>query len=241
MSILIYKDLGVSILCVNALIEMFSTHYEIKLVDSNFIIKESLSNYKCLIIPGGADLPYCEKLNGEGNNKIKSFVSNGGLYIGICAGAYYASKNIDFRGDGYTIKESRELDFFDGTAIGSIPSLTNDNYYSENSKSKSVIDIDFLGEKVQVFYHGGSYFEGNTASTLGHYENGLKAFIVGRYKKGEYILSGVHFEIERDVYKRHIKEDESTDLKLENDIMAKLESSDRSVILNYIMSKLEQK
>ena len=49
-----------------------------------------------LVFPGGADLPYCKALNGEGNRLIGEYVRGGGAYLGLCAGAYYASATVDF-------------------------------------------------------------------------------------------------------------------------------------------------
>lgn len=42
------------------------------------------------VIPGGRDLPYCRDLNGYINDRIIRYVKEGGVYMGICAGAYYA-------------------------------------------------------------------------------------------------------------------------------------------------------
>lgn len=49
-----------------------------------------------LVMPGGADLPYCRCLNGIGNQVIRRFVQQGGAYLGLCAGAYYACAAIEF-------------------------------------------------------------------------------------------------------------------------------------------------
>ena len=48
------------------------------------------------VMPGGADRPYCAALNGEGNRRIRAFVEAGGAYLGLCAGAYYASQRVEF-------------------------------------------------------------------------------------------------------------------------------------------------
>lgn len=72
-----------------------------------------------LIIPGGADIPYKRRLEGEGNEKIKEYIRSGGRYLGICAGSYYASGSISFtRISGGVIAGERELSFFPGTTEG---------------------------------------------------------------------------------------------------------------------------
>lgn len=72
-----------------------------------------------LCMPGGADLPYCAALNGPGNVRIRRFVEQGGAYLGICAGAYYASARCEFEeGTKMEVVGERELAFFDGVARG---------------------------------------------------------------------------------------------------------------------------
>lgn len=72
-----------------------------------------------LVIPGGADLPYCKELNGDGNKIIKKYVKAGGRFIGFCAGGYYGSSRLEFEiGSDIEVSGSRELEFFPGIARG---------------------------------------------------------------------------------------------------------------------------
>eukprot|EP01130_Rhizamoeba_saxonica_P003832 TRINITY_DN1588_c0_g1_i2.p1 TRINITY_DN1588_c0_g1~~TRINITY_DN1588_c0_g1_i2.p1 ORF type:complete len:213 (-),score=51.84 TRINITY_DN1588_c0_g1_i2:79-717(-) len=52
-------------------------------------------NFDMLIIPGGWVFDFETDLTPLGEQKINEFVKNGGGYLGICAGAFFAS------GDGY--------------------------------------------------------------------------------------------------------------------------------------------
>ncbi|HHW57374.1 MAG TPA: family 10 glycosylhydrolase [Clostridia bacterium] len=56
------------------------------------IAKGKLSKFDVLVIPGGRALKQAEALGDEGRKIVKEFVEKGGGYIGICAGAYLASK-----------------------------------------------------------------------------------------------------------------------------------------------------
>ena len=98
-------------------------------IKSEDIIEDVLQGKNIFVMPGGADLPYCKKLNGIGNEKIRKFIEDGGFYIGICAGAYYACKRINFKGKDYDVSGDRELGLFEGTAEGSLPFLTDGNYF----------------------------------------------------------------------------------------------------------------
>lgn len=74
-----------------------------------------------LVMPGGADLPYCRRLNGAGNALIRDFVAGGGAYLGLCAGAYYACSRVEFEpGSPMAVVGARELGFFPGTARGAV-------------------------------------------------------------------------------------------------------------------------
>jgi biotin--protein ligase len=91
-NILIYSGSGAgaeSILQVRRLLKSkFKSQYRIKLINPQGIVDGSWQqSCKLLVIPGGADIPYTEALNGAGNNKIRQYVESGGSYLGICAGA----------------------------------------------------------------------------------------------------------------------------------------------------------
>eukprot|EP00200_Dunaliella_tertiolecta_P015990 CAMPEP_0202422564 /NCGR_PEP_ID=MMETSP1128-20130828/50922_1 /ASSEMBLY_ACC=CAM_ASM_000463 /TAXON_ID=3047 /ORGANISM="Dunaliella tertiolecta, Strain CCMP1320" /LENGTH=517 /DNA_ID=CAMNT_0049030627 /DNA_START=1489 /DNA_END=3043 /DNA_ORIENTATION=+ len=96
---------------------------EVSFLSSSELLSGSISPRTCalLVFPGGADLPYCRELNGKGNQIIQDYVSSGGSYLGLCAGAYYACSRVEFE-EGDPVLEvmgDRELGFFPGTAVGS--------------------------------------------------------------------------------------------------------------------------
>jgi biotin---protein ligase len=86
---------------------------------------------RLLVMPGGADLPYCAQLNGPGNELLRSFVERGGAYLGLCAGAYYACGAVEFEvGSHLEVCGPRELAFFPGIARGGI--FPNFHYANES-------------------------------------------------------------------------------------------------------------
>lgn len=164
-------------------------------------------------MPGGRDIPYCQELNGEGNKRIRHFVENGGSYLGICAGAYYGCKAIEFaKGDPfYEVCGERELKFYPGLGIGPVyPGFD----YESNSGAKAIeittsCDLVDLPQKsrIVVHYNGGLYFApptsvqttpliyGGTCQVLAYYPNDIYPSIVSiNYGKGLVMLSGVHIE-----------------------------------------------
>ncbi|MDH2925521.1 glutamine amidotransferase-like uncharacterized protein [Nicoletella semolina] len=217
--IAIYQDKGTSEVGIQSLLTAIPTKLNClaHTLSASDIIQNGLSQYAALIIAGGADLPYCEKLNGKGNQIIRQFVANGGIYIGICAGAYYGCQEIDFIGKGYRIAGKRELAFFDGIAKGSLPHFTQDNYYDETLNSKAIIPIHFaknlpfqttmFNNIHHLYYHGGCRFElspqtVNSTQILANYPDNTPAIISGNFGSGKYLLSGVHFELQRQPYEK---------------------------------------
>ena len=75
--------------------------------------------YDVLYMPGGSFVPYNRGIKSSGRQHIKDLVSGGGGYIGICAGAYYASAVIIWEGREYDY----DLDLYDGYAIGALDDI----------------------------------------------------------------------------------------------------------------------
>ncbi len=61
---------------------------EVYFLDDFDIRNGELSNFDCLVLPGGDPFLIAEGLNEDGLDKIRQFVFNGGSYIGVCAGTY---------------------------------------------------------------------------------------------------------------------------------------------------------
>lgn len=102
---------------------MLSPYYAVLNVTSSTLISEPWqASTSLLVIPGGADLPYCRELNGAGNKQIDKYVRQGGRYLGLCAGGYYASARVEFEVGNreMEVSGSRELKFFPGIARGSV-------------------------------------------------------------------------------------------------------------------------
>lgn len=91
-------------------------------IDPDALIEGSWARgCRLLVLPGGADLPYCHRLDGAGNGAIRAFVAGGGAYLGLCAGAYYACERVEFElGSALAVQGPRELRFFPGAAVGSV-------------------------------------------------------------------------------------------------------------------------
>ena len=157
------------------------------------------------IMPGGADLYNCEKLNGAGNKILHHYVDDGGSYLGLCAGAYYASNAMKWADsiDGQTIAGARELNFFPGTAIGPVMEFIEDRDVTKSWNYPAAIEwLDDMGNiPATVHYNGGPVFVdadmADNTKILARYTSlpGTPAAIIEcSVGKGRAILCSPHIE-----------------------------------------------
>ena len=172
-----------------ALIQMFRYYnFSVDTIDAEYINSNSLNGYDVLVIPGGWAVDYRRSINSAGISHIRSFVQAGGVYTGICAGAYYAASTVVWEGRSY----SYPLALYVGEAIGPIDSIAPWPGYNMAS-------INLQDSTEWVLYYGGPYFSGGSFDTIAIYNTNNQPAIIGlNYGNGKVILSGVHPEIEED-------------------------------------------
>lgn len=179
---------------------------EVKTITAESIIDGSWTKSAVLlVIPGGQDIPYHNKLKGQGNKNIRAFVEGGGTYLGFCAGAYYASGDIEFaKGSALQVCESRELKFFPGVAVGPVFGSNLFKYDSDAgaypAKLTWLESSDGLDEAA-VYYNGGckfidadKYDNVKILACFSELPESPPAIIECEIGKGKAILSGVHPE-----------------------------------------------
>ena len=153
-----------------------------------------------LVLPGGRDIFYHASLDGEGTDKIRSYVLGGGNYLGLCAGAYFASQAIEFeKGGALEVCGSRSLKFFPGIAKG--PAYGPNKYSYENARGVEAAKISWEGGECHTYFNGGCLFEAEDhfpwVKTLSHYVDlpGKPAAVLEiEIGKGLVLLSSVHIE-----------------------------------------------
>lgn len=154
-----------------------------------------------IIFPGGYSYNYQLAISLDAIDQIRAYVANGGSYIGICAGAYFATKTVEWEGGSYPY----ELGLFDGIATGSLdyiapwPEFTMTNLTLDKTNP---INTDSQ-ENLTVLYYGGPIFTPNPGvevSTLATWNeaNNTAAIINFEYNNGRVLLLGPHLEIEED-------------------------------------------
>ena len=166
-----------------------------------------------LIIGGGAGTPYFQKLGKHGNDAIRDFVANGGVYLGICAGAYYACAETVFEQDipALRVCEKYGLDLIDAAAVGTMHDVFGLKRFAFNAFAQTVAFLkDENGIRYAAHYYGGPFFnirEKNIDIVAFYEKNMSPAVIFKQFGDGKVLLSGVHFENTGDFLKKRLVND----------------------------------
>jgi glutamine amidotransferase-like uncharacterized protein len=167
--ILIYKDLGACRGCAEAPAQLArSLKLTTRYVQASMIQASKLANAKVWIQP---------KMQ-----ILRDFIAQGGSYIGICAGAFFADATVD---DAETIP-----------GLGLIPGETYD-YLTHNNPI--VVTVNWLGNDRPMYFQGGPAFriakqDESRVEVLARYKDNSPAAIRFLYGRGKVILVGPHPE-----------------------------------------------
>jgi glutamine amidotransferase-like uncharacterized protein len=168
--------------------------------------KRLIGKYQGLFMPGGWAGDYNRDIKSAGDQHIRDFINQGGAYIGMSAGAFYACD--------VTIWEGDVLDYpsniFDGDCIGPIEEIAPWPEYTMTTMSIDSSHEANIYEPAQrdTLYYGEPYFvphSGQEMLTLASWivpsnpvANGAPGIISFNYGQGRVVLVGPHPEIEED-------------------------------------------
>ena len=186
--ILIYSGPGVSNSCLQHTCAMLGEYlhplYTLHCIEQPSSLSDPAIHWEqwtgLFVLPGGRDLPFVQDLlQQRTSDKHQSCITrltkyiqyDQGNFIGICAGAYFASNDILFEKnrDDYEISGSRWGLCSDITAIGTLyPFTPRYEYNSELGASAllmeaKVPEIDASIEAFFSYYNGGCYFIVNSS------------------------------------------------------------------------------
>lgn len=153
--------------------------------------------FDAFYVPGGWAWPYVRDIAPEGKRALRGFVRDGGCYLGVCAGAYFAADLI--RWEGRFVEY--DLDLFRGLAAGPIDAIRP---WKGWRLTELELDPDHPisgGRREQrALYWGGPAFELHPrqqgVEVLARYRvTGRPATIVFPYGRGRVLLMGCHLEL----------------------------------------------
>ncbi|GAA6020887.1 hypothetical protein JCM10207_003177 [Rhodosporidiobolus poonsookiae] len=216
LNVLVYNGSGVSSTSrdntLRSLRAFLSHRYDVQLVTPKTLRDEPWTDSCALLVfPGGRDLPYLFDLGGKANDRIRNWVNNGGRYLGICAGAYYACESIEFEiGTELEVAGPRELRFFPGLGRGTVfPGFQYDSDVGARDVHLTLNRTAWRDhwqqspEACEIWYNGGgAFYLPPHASTLdveilasyAHAEGTPAAGVGCRVGKGRAVLWGTHPE-----------------------------------------------
>ncbi|MGM0652562.1 MAG: BPL-N domain-containing protein [Bacillota bacterium] len=180
----------------------FFDNYNIKydLADEQRISEPGLLElYEIIVFPGGGAADYRYEIPGHDN--IRSFVEDGGLFIGFCAGAYYAADIFNWQGNEYDYP----LGIFEGSSIGPLTGKVAWGDIARLSLNPDHPANDKFDSKLDISYYDGPFFKphnlneenDNTIEILARYDvNDQPAVIAGRFGEGAFLLFGPHPEMD---------------------------------------------
>jgi len=157
-------------------------------------------NTIAFVLPGivGENSLYYDHIGEKGNDIIRGYVHAGGVFMGLCAGAYYAAAKIEYVPAWAAARERSNgiLALFNGTARGPVPGAhINGPAQGAFNGCTTVPALLENGQRADFFYSSGPAFHGVSEETiiLARYDTpgALPAVIAEEKGAGLIILSGI--------------------------------------------------
>lgn len=180
-----------------------------------------LKKAKVWIQPGGRARIQVQKMSSLLKEQIRTFVNNGGGYVGFCAGGFLATEHFGW-------VDTNPDNSFEADALGLLKG--NSRYFDEYDSELNdflmakILPVKWEGANRQIYWELGPYFDSSTTSTAG-YEvtayypptpKGTKAMSVrGMFGKGKVYVTAVHPEAPADWRKYYrLNDQDGVDLDL---------------------------
>jgi glutamine amidotransferase-like uncharacterized protein len=130
----------------NGIMNALGQYYNFKVFGKNAVEDVFFNNVDMIAVPGGiGDASSFENLFQHNGAKVQQFVKDGGRYLGICMGAYWAGSHY-----------FNMLDSVDAVQYLLQPGTDTRRPHAKN------IDVTWLGEPEKMFWYDGCALVGNT-------------------------------------------------------------------------------
>jgi glutamine amidotransferase-like uncharacterized protein len=169
----------------NGIIRALSPHYSFKMFTRHDLEADFFDDVDMICFPGGlGDASSYEFLTRENGDRIKDFVQNGGRYLGICMGAYWAG--------------SEYFNMVEG--VDAVQYITRPGTDTRRPHAKN-LSVTWNNHPEQMFFYDGCALVGDESKfqTVARYANGDPMAII-QNKIG---LIGCHPESERHWYESY--------------------------------------
>jgi hypothetical protein len=154
--------------CCDGMIQALSPKYSIDIMTVEDIRLNKFQSYDCIAFPGGIGdySTYDNFFRRRTENAVADYVANGGHYLGICMGAYWAGSN------WFDILDSADTEQYIARPTADI-----------KRSYGTVATVDWRRQSEQMFFYDGCSILGDETKfqTVGRYANGdPMAIIQGR-------------------------------------------------------------
>ena len=143
---------------VNGVINALSSNYSFKLFSVDRVEDSFFNDVDIVCVPGGlGDADRFHRLMRNNKAPVKEFVRHGGKYLGICMGAYWASKEY--------------FDILD--SINAVQYIKRPRTDTRRPHPKA-IEIEWLGQHERMYFYDGCAFTGaglKNANVIARYKN----------------------------------------------------------------------
>lgn len=169
----------------NGIMEALGKHYNFKIFTRHTLESDFFNDVDMICFPGGlGDADKFKFLTSEHKNRIKKFIQQGGAYLGICMGAYWA-------GSQYFNLVSE---------VDAVQYITRPGTDTRRPHAKH-LDITWLDKPEKMYFYDGCALIGNESKfkTIARYANGDPMAII----QNRIGLIGCHPESEAHWYNDH--------------------------------------
>jgi hypothetical protein len=138
--------------------QALSDYYQFKIFSKNEVESNFFDDVDMVTFPGGmGDSNSFQTILRPNQQHIKQFVNNGGRYLGICMGAYWAGSNY--------------FDLLDG--VDAVQYLKRPGTDTRRPHAKN-ISVTWQGQSMSMFWYDGCALVGDTSKfqTVATYANG---------------------------------------------------------------------
>jgi glutamine amidotransferase-like uncharacterized protein len=167
----------------NGIIKALGEHYNFKIFTKHELEDDFFDNVDIVAFPGGlGDSDSFDSLLKNNRNRIYDFIRNGGRYLGICMGAYWAGR------DYFNILHNVDVEQY----------ITRPNTDTRRPHAKN-LKVDWLGEEKEMFFYDGCAFGPGYYDIIAKYKNDDPMAII----QGRVGLIGCHPESEPHWYENY--------------------------------------
>lgn len=175
---LFYRHPHASAHCAIAMLKALSETYDVRLLDISDCTYRRMRTMQMVAFPGGVgDADAWSQIFGKRADDVRRYVANGGAYLGICMGAYWAGPK-----------------YFD-----LLPRFHVEQYIGKAEIRRSyrtVAKVTWNGQPETMFFWDGPTFSGEIGEVVATYANGAPMAI----RQGRIGLIGCHPEAEESWY-----------------------------------------